>query len=262
MCYQVGQPLLVTVDEKDDVKAFENFAITAGAAPSTPVKATPPPVASQPAPVMTPTPAAPAAPSSATGRIFASPLAKKLVREQNLSLVDVSSALQGKGSGFNGRIVASDVEHASRLVKSAAVAAPAAAATSAPPAQAPAAKSSAPSFGSDSIYQDFEVSDVARALIDRQSFSKKVVPHYHVSVEINMGEALRLRQRLNTAAFAKQQKEDSTAGLTVTDFVAKAAALAMNQVSLLQPIFLCAVFLILPITGSRCKCFLDGNLRA
>lgn len=234
---QVGQPLLVTVDEKDDVKAFENFTVSAAPA-STPAPAAPKPAAvsaPQPAKVesnSTPTPVS----SSTTGsRIFASPLAKKLVREQNLSLSEISSALNGRGSGFNGRIVASDVEHASRLVKSAA----ASTSTSAPaPAQATTSKAAAPAFTTDSsIYQDFEVSDVARALIDRQSFSKKVVPHYHVSVEVNMNEVMRLRQRLNSVAFAQQLKEDSSAGLTVTDFVAKAAALAMKQVSILDSYF-------------------------
>lgn len=230
---QVGQPLLVTVDEKDDIKAFENFTVSAtpSAAP-TPAPPTPAPVA--PAQQAVTTPASASVPSASTGsRIFASPLAKKLVREQNLSLSDINSALNGKGSGFNGRIVASDVEHASRLVKSTA---PVASTSSASPSQATVTKS-VPTFTTDSIYQDFEVSDVARALIDRQSFAKKTVPHYHVSVEINMNEVMRLRQRLNSVAFAQQIKEDSSAGLTVTDFVAKAAALAMKQVSVFPTIY-------------------------
>lgn len=209
---KVGQPLLVTVDEKEDVAAFANFTLAAAAAPAPAPAAAPVAAPVVAAPVAAP---APAAASSATRgeRVFASPLAKKLVRESALSLTEVAAALQGQGSGFNGRIVASDVLRVAETVKNK----PAAAAVAAPVAAAAAPVAAA---------AEAFVGSVAALLQERQTLSKKTVPHYHVSVEINMQAALQLRDRLNAVAF----KDDSAAGISMSDFVAKAAALAMQQV--------------------------------
>jgi pyruvate dehydrogenase E2 component (dihydrolipoamide acetyltransferase) len=220
---KVGQPLLVTVDALADVQAFADFTIAEASGESGAVAVPAPPAAVAPAVAVAvaaaPSPTAPAVPRPSGGeRIFASPLAKKLVRDGAISLDAVHAALQGVGTGFNGRIVASDVQRASEILRAQPVMTTSAVAVTA-----------AATVPVDSITTANQLS-LAQALSERQTLSKKTVPHYHVSMEINMSATLALREKLNGLVYAAQRKEDPSAGITVMDFVAKAAAQAMKQV--------------------------------
>jgi len=104
---KLGTVVAIVVDSKDDVAKFKDYSGSAAtptpaAAPAAPKKEAEKPKAAstQPAAV-TPQKAV-----STSGRVFVSPLAKKLAEEQGLDLAGVS------GSGPNGRILKSDVDSA------------------------------------------------------------------------------------------------------------------------------------------------------
>uniref|UniRef100_A0A4W5KIW1 Dihydrolipoamide S-acetyltransferase (E2 component of pyruvate dehydrogenase complex) n=1 Tax=Hucho hucho TaxID=62062 RepID=A0A4W5KIW1_9TELE len=99
----LGAPLCIIVEKESDIAAFSDYIETAGADVSTQ------PPAPAPAPVVAPTPAAasPAHVAPATprkGRVFVSPLAKKLAVEKGIDLAQVS------GSGPDGRVTRKDIE--------------------------------------------------------------------------------------------------------------------------------------------------------
>jgi len=184
---KVGQPIMVTVEEKDSIAQFANFSppssAAASAAPSKPAPApsAPAPAAAAPAPPKAP--AAASAPARTGDRVAASPLARKLAREAN---VDLSSL---RGTGPNGRIVAADV-------KLAPAGRPSAASASASPGALP-SSSGRVSVNVPGVYQDFELSELGQAVASRYVSSKLAVPHYYLSVEIDLSKLARLRDDLN-----------------------------------------------------------------
>jgi pyruvate dehydrogenase E2 component (dihydrolipoamide acetyltransferase) len=124
---RVGQPIMVTVDDKSLVGAFSSFSAST-TAPATVVSTPAPKQAPVPVPAPAPAPAPapmktiPSAPSpmaSSGGRVFASPLARKLAREAG---IDISLF---QGSGPNGRIVAADVTSGAVAAKAKSQSAPA-----------------------------------------------------------------------------------------------------------------------------------------
>ncbi|XP_030637046.1 dihydrolipoyllysine-residue acetyltransferase component of pyruvate dehydrogenase complex, mitochondrial isoform X6 [Chanos chanos] len=127
----LGTPLCIIVEKEEDIKAFADYVETGvvSTPPPAPTPVAPPPPAAAPA-APTPAPAAPAAPAAPRkGRVFASPLAKKLAAEKGIDLGQVT------GTGPDGRVTRKDIE--SFVPPKAAP--PAAAPTpSAPPAAAPA----------------------------------------------------------------------------------------------------------------------------
>jgi pyruvate dehydrogenase E2 component (dihydrolipoamide acetyltransferase) len=100
---KLGTVVAIVVDSKDDVAKFKDYSGSAATpTPAAPKKeAEKPKAASTQAAAVTPQKAV-----STSGRVFVSPLAKKLAEEQGLDLAGVS------GSGPNGRILKSDVDSA------------------------------------------------------------------------------------------------------------------------------------------------------
>ena len=135
-------------------------------------------------------------------RILASPIAKKIALEQGIPLAKV------KGSGPSGRIIRADVENY----------------------QASAAKSPSPSTQPVSAdlpdYVDTPVSNMRRTIGARLTQSKQELPHYYLTVEINMDKVLKLREVFNKTLTEK----DQTAKLSVNDFIVKAVACALSDV--------------------------------
>lgn len=209
---------MITVDEQADVAAFANYvhsgAASAPAAAPVPAKAAP-----TTAPVAAPAAPAPAAASATTvpssgGRVFASPYARKLAREAGLPINAIS------GSGPNGRIVGEDVLSAQ---KTGIKISPTATTSGGVSTSAPARVSTG---GVPGVYQDFELSDLALAVASRQVWAKQNVPHYYLSVELNLTKLLQLRDDLNKAGAG----ESDAARVSVLDFFVKASALAMKKV--------------------------------
>ena len=134
----------------------------------------PAPVASS-APVVAAAPVtAPPSPIAASSeKIFASPLAKKLAGEKGINL----NALQG--SGENGRIIKRDIDHYIPFT---------------PAAQA-AQFSSAPA-GTES-YIDETVSQMRKTIARRLADSKFTAPHFYLTLDIDMDQAIAARKSMN-----------------------------------------------------------------
>jgi len=168
----------------------------------------------RPAVVSTPAPAVPAvsagavgipapaltAPTAvATGRVKASPLAKKIAAQTGVDLRLI------RGTGPGGRIIRRDVEAATATVATAPVTVAAA------PVTAP--------IVPGVEYEDRPLSQIRAAIARRMPLSKAPVPHFYVTSEVAMDRAWELREELN--ALEGQPK------ISVNDFVVRACALAL-----------------------------------
>jgi pyruvate dehydrogenase E2 component (dihydrolipoamide acetyltransferase) len=160
-------------------------------------------------------PAAPA-PAGSGDRIKASPLARRIAQEHEIDLRNV------RGSGPNGRIVREDVEAALRQPQGdtqpqAATAAPAPQQDE----QAAPTQTAAPQSGAGD--RQVPLSRMRNAIARQMVTSKTTIPHFYVSVEVDMTEALAWRKRLNEAAAADGYK------ITVNDMIVKACGLALAK---------------------------------
>jgi pyruvate dehydrogenase E2 component (dihydrolipoamide acetyltransferase) len=143
-------------------------------------------------------------PSEDNGRVRASPLAKRMAREEGLDLAGV------QGSGPSGRIVKRDVEAAmGQAGQAAAVArAPAPAGRAAP----------APVFGRREP-EVIAVSGMRKVIAQRMAEVKPGVPHFYVTVDIEMEEAAKVREQAKAAEVK----------VSFNDLIVKAAALALRR---------------------------------
>ena len=152
------------------------------------------------------TPIATAAASSTTtaqvvndGRIFASPLAKKIAQEKGIDLKYV------KGTGENGRITRTDLENYT-------------------PSAAPVASSSNRSLALAPMgtvsFVDTPVSQMRKVIAKRLSESLFTAPHFYLTMKINMDAAINARTLLNETAATK---------ISFNDMIVKATALSLKQ---------------------------------
>uniref|UniRef100_A0A2K6EX44 Dihydrolipoamide acetyltransferase component of pyruvate dehydrogenase complex n=1 Tax=Propithecus coquereli TaxID=379532 RepID=A0A2K6EX44_PROCO len=180
----LGTPLCIIVEKEADIAAFADYRPTevTDLKPQAPPP-TPPPVATvPPSPQpLTPTPSAPcpATPAGPKGRVFVSPLAKKLAAEKGIDLTQV------KGTGPDGRITKKDIDS---FVPTKAAPAPAAAVPPLGPGVAPVPTG---------VFTDIPISNIRRVIAQRLMQSKQTIPHYYLSVDVNMGEVLLVRKELN-----------------------------------------------------------------
>ncbi|EGW03817.1 dihydrolipoyllysine-residue acetyltransferase component of pyruvate dehydrogenase complex, mitochondrial [Cricetulus griseus] len=203
----LGTPLCIIVEKQEDIAAFADYRPTevtslkpqAPPPVPTPVAAAPP--TAQP---LAPTPSA--LPAGPKGRVFVSPLAKKLAAERGIDLTQV------KGTGPEGRIIKKDIDS---FVPSKAAPAPAAAVAPPGPSAAP-----APAAG---VFTDIPISNIRRVIAQRLMQSKQTIPHYYLSIDVNMGEVLLVRKELNKMLEGKGK-------ISVNDFIIKASALACLKV--------------------------------
>ncbi|MCO5555707.1 hypothetical protein L7F22_009252 [Adiantum nelumboides] len=162
--------------------------------------------------------------SSSSDRVFVSPLARRLAQEKGIPLGQI------KGSGPNGRIIKADIDNYKPSQQTSAEAQPSTSSASGAkqqPASAPKAEESSAS------YTDTPVSNMRKVIASRLTESKQQLPHYYVSIDVEMDKVLRLRQLFNEAA-ERQAGGDAAkakeAKLSVGDFITKAAAVALRQV--------------------------------
>uniref|UniRef100_A0A8D2LM86 Dihydrolipoamide S-acetyltransferase n=1 Tax=Varanus komodoensis TaxID=61221 RepID=A0A8D2LM86_VARKO len=219
----LGTPLCIIVEKESDIPAFADYRDAGVAEIKPPVAPLPSPPTSlqltavpafplKTAAAAAPSPAPqPAAPPSARvpmhkERVVASPLAKKLAAEKGIDLAQV------KGTGPEGRITKKDIE--SFVPSRAAPVKPAAPLAPSPPAAAPGLPTG--------VFTDVPVSNIRKVIAQRLMQSKQTIPHYYLSVDVDMGEILVLRKELN-------QMPQNTK-LSVNDFIIKASALACLKV--------------------------------
>jgi pyruvate dehydrogenase E2 component (dihydrolipoamide acetyltransferase) len=187
----VGEPIAVML-APGETDADIDPAVLNGAA----VAATPNP---EPAAVGVAEPA----PAANGRRMFATPLVRKLAREQGIELESV------RGTGPGGRIVRRDLD---RL--------PVAEPLQTPrpvPNPAPAVESHRPATG----FTDVPLTRMRKAIARRLTDSKTTVPHFYVTADCRVDDLLELRRGVNAAAAVK---------VSLNDFVLKAVAGALIEV--------------------------------
>jgi pyruvate dehydrogenase E2 component (dihydrolipoamide acetyltransferase) len=143
--------------------------------------------------------------SSNGGRIFASPLAKQIAKDKGIDLNQVN------GSGENGRIVKSDVENFTPSAK-----------TAEPVAQATATSSDVKPFvPAGEVYQEeIKNSQMRKVIAKRLAESKFTAPHYYLTIELDMDNAIASRNTINGLPDTK---------VSFNDMVIKASAMALKK---------------------------------
>ncbi len=168
-------------EEKEEVPAP-----TPEPTPAPAPAAAPKPVVAAPAP-------APAAVVDTNGRIFASPLAKKMANERGIDLNHVS------GTGEGGRIVKADIDHYKPYTGAA----------------APKRK-----FVGTESFSDEPVSQMRKTIARRLADSKFTAPHFYLTLEIDMDNAISARAQMNSIEGVK---------VSFNDMVIKAVALSLRE---------------------------------
>ena len=133
--------------------------------------------------------------TSTNGRLYVSPLAKKMAEEKGINLTQV------QGSGENGRIIKRDIENFTPVAQSSATVA-----------------KFVPSGQEDS--DEIKHSQMRKVIAKRLGESKFTAPHYYLNVEFDMDNAIAFRQQFNSIPNTK---------ISFNDIVVKACALALRQ---------------------------------
>ena len=158
-------------------------------------------------------------PDTKTGRVFATPLARRIAADKGLDLSQII------GSGPKGRIVKADVENAT-------AAAPAPATNSASTAvsteqiaisSGPATETVLKMYG-DRTFDEIKLDGMRKTIAARLTEAKQTIPHFYLRRDIQLDALLALRSELNSQLATRDVK------LSVNDFIIKAAALALQSV--------------------------------
>ncbi len=195
--------IAVMLEDGEDASALDNMAAAAPPAPKAEAApAAPSTPAAAPPPALVPAPAMQAdKPPKASGRVKASPLAKRLAAQAGIDLATVS------GSGPGGRIVKADLDKA-----------PAQAVTSAP------APKAAPVPGAD--YDEVPLNNIRKTVAERLTVAKRDVPHFYLMIDCEIDKLLAARKTLN----AQSPDGEGAYKISVNDFVMRATALALMDV--------------------------------
>jgi len=137
-----------------------------------------------------------AAPVVNTGKIVASPLAKKMAEEKGINLATVA------GTGDNGRVVKRDIEYFVPATMA-----------------APATITQTIALGEES-FEETTNSQMRKTIARRLGESKFTAPHYYLMLEINMDSAIASRKVINDIPDIK---------VSFNDMVVKASAMALKK---------------------------------
>ncbi|MBV9824940.1 MAG: pyruvate dehydrogenase complex dihydrolipoamide acetyltransferase [Alphaproteobacteria bacterium] len=243
---KVNEPIALLLEEGEDDAALSGGGAAAKPeAPKAEAKSAPPtPVApkTEPAPAPKATangsgqPAGHPEAAAGGGRVFASPLARRMAHHAGINLSGL------RGSGPQGRIVKADIDRALAQGGTQSAAQPAATrptptptapqpqvapAAASPPTPAPAAgaavfaKAQVLALAGNPPYSEKPHSGMRRVIARRLAESKATVPHFYLTVDCTIDELLKTRTALNAKTETK---------ISVNDFVIRAAALALRQV--------------------------------
>ena len=144
------------------------------------------------------------------GRIFASPLAKKIAKDKGINLADV------KGSGENGRIIKKDVENytpTATVEKSTVAVTPS---TSTP---SPSAVTNFAIAGEENT-SEIKNSQMRKAIAKALGNSKFSAPHFYLNIEVDMDNAMASRKTINAIPDTR---------ISFNDMVVKACAMALKK---------------------------------
>jgi pyruvate dehydrogenase E2 component (dihydrolipoamide acetyltransferase) len=234
----VNAPIALLLEEGEDAAALEGFEPPDGETPAPAPEAKPDQKAAPAAEEEKPAPPAKPAPEAKPareekpaprarkggngvergGRIFASPLAKRMAEQAGIDLGGL------EGSGPHGRIIKVDIE---RAMREGAPEKARPAAKEAPPAERPRpaeAPGVAPPIGPPAeTYEEIKLSNMRKVIARRLTESKQTIPHYYLTLDCELDGLLKLRRELNG-------REGADYKLSVNDFLIKALALALREV--------------------------------
>ncbi len=234
----INQPIAVLLQEGEDKGAIKDMPTAPPPTPAAAKAGGPSPqgggkepaaaagaISSAPAVTAMPAPTAePVRPNGSGGRIFASPLARRLAKDGGIDLARIT------GSGPHGRIVKADIDAVTS--GKAPLVAPAA------PAAAPAARPAvAPSMNDAQVMKLYEPGsyevvphDNVRKIIARRLVeAKQTIPHFYLTIDTEIDALLALRTQINAAA--PRDKEGNAAWkVSVNDLIIKALAMALQRV--------------------------------
>jgi len=134
-----------------------------------------------------------------TGRIKASPLAKKLAKEKGIDLSQV------KGTGENGRIIKRDIENYQPAIST---------------ATSTGTVASMVTTAYQESYRDEELTQMRKTIARRLTESKNSAPHYYLTIDVDMDNAIAFRNTVNQLQDVK---------VSFNDIVVKAVAMALRK---------------------------------
>ncbi len=210
----VNQVIAILVEEGEDAASVETPAATpvAVAAPE-PAAAPAPAAAVTPAPVAAPAPVAIPAPKTEGARIFASPLARRLAKENAIELAALS------GSGPHGRIVRRDIETAIGAGK---------AAPSAAPAMQAMPDEQVRKLFEEGSYEIVKHDNLRKVIARRLVEAKTTIPHFYLTLDCDIDKLLEVRREINAAA--PEIDGEPAYKVSLNDMVIKALAKALIAV--------------------------------
>jgi len=210
----VNQVIAILVEEGEDAASVETPAATpvAVAAPE-PAAAPAPAAAVTPAPVAAPALVAIPAPKTEGARIFASPLARRLAKENAIELAALS------GSGPHGRIVRRDIETAIGAGK---------AAPSAAPAMQAMPDEQVRKLFEEGSYEIVKHDNLRKVIARRLVEAKTTIPHFYLTLDCDIDKLLEVRWEINAAA--PEIDGEPAYKVSLNDMVIKALAKALIAV--------------------------------
>ena len=194
----VGQIIAVLLEEGEDASVMDSISAEAPAAATTPAPiaaATPTPVTAPAAVPVVSTPVS--TPVVQKGdRVFASPLARRIAEQSGYDISQIA------GTGPKGRIIKRDVENYNP--------------------SATTAVSGAVSLDGDAPFDVIKLSNMRKTIAKRLTESKQTVPHFYLSVDVELDNLLGARKQLNS--MSDEYK------ISVNDFIIKACAAGLIKV--------------------------------
>ena len=145
-------------------------------------------------------------------RIFASPLAKKMAQEKGINLSEVN------GSGDHGRIIKRDIESYQPSQSPQPVTQPVTSTSQEVPAKQPVVPINLP-VGEESS-EEIKNSQMRKVIAKRLGESKFTAPHYYLTIEVDMDNAMASRKQINDLPDTK---------VSFNDMVVKACAMALKK---------------------------------
>ena len=212
---KVNSPIAIILDDGEDLKVQETKDITSQVKPKeqTVISA---------APLETKNPLTGVAQTSSL-RIFATPLARRLAKENGVDLGSIN------GSGPHGRIVKNDVLNInafSPIANQETLADPVLRTNT-----VQASGSSVENLYADREFKEIPLNSMRKTVATRLTEAKQNIPHFYLRKEIKIDELLQVRSRLNAHLAERNNK------LSINDFIIKSCALALQSVPMANAVW-------------------------
>ena len=212
---KVNSPIAIILDDGEDLEVQETKDITSQVKPKeqTVISA---------APLETKNPLTGVAQTSSL-RIFATPLARRLAKENGVDLGSIN------GSGPHGRIVKNDILNIkafSPIAIQETLADPVLGTNT-----VQASGSSVENLYADREFKEIPLNSMRKTVATRLTEAKQNIPHFYLRKEIKIDELLQVRSRLNAHLAERNNK------LSINDFIIKSCALALQSVPMANAVW-------------------------